>query len=406
MGPGFASVEKEMSDSRPAALARNFSAGPGALPKSVLEEAQRAVVELPGTGVSILGLSHRSKLFRRMLDEAEERIVRLTNLPKNFRVLFLQGGGTLQFSMVPMALLPKGAVADYVVGGYWTKKAVGAARLHGDVRVAWNGEGEGFRRLPRRGETLGDGKAAYLHYASNETVEGLQFRAPPRTSSPLVCDASSDFLSAPLDMSNVTLLYAHAQKNIGPAGVTIVLVSDDALAQSPSGLPPVLDYKAHAGARSLLHTPPVFSIYVVLLSLRWLENDVGGLANMGRINAEKARIVRGALARSASFYEQDVEAGFESDMNVTFRCPTRELDARFVAEAEAAGMVGTEGHRSRGGLRVSLYNGVTLEDARAIATFIEEFAEESAEAGASRSRRESTLWPRRSAEFASCPRTT
>jgi phosphoserine aminotransferase len=357
-------------------LARNFSAGPGALPRAVLEEAQRAVIELPGTGVSILGLSHRSRLFRELLDEAEERLRRLAALPEDYRVLFLQGGGTLQFSMVPMAMLPAGATADYVVGGYWTRKAVAAARHHGNVRVVWDGERCGFRRLPQASEDLGGADATYLHYASNETVEGLQFRAPPRSAAPLVCDASSDFLAAPLDVKPLSLVYAHAQKNVGPAGVTIVLVRDEVLARRPKGLPPVLDYRAHAEARSLLHTPPVFSIYVVLLSLRWLEAEIGGLAAMARINAEKARCVRGALKENSHFYRQDVETGFESDMNVTFRCPSNELDALFVGRAERAGLVGTEGHRSRGGLRISLYNGVTLEDARIMASFLAEFAHE------------------------------
>ena len=355
---------------------RNFSAGPGALPRAVLEEAQQAVSELPGTGVSILGLSHRSRLFRNMLDETEERMRRLVGLPRDYQVLFLQGGGTLQFSMVPMAMLPAGAVADYVVGGYWTRKAADAARHHGNVRVAWDGGDCGFRRLPKADEVLGKADAAYLHYASNETVEGLQFRSVPRASVPMVCDASSDFLSAPLDVRKLSLVYAHAQKNIGPAGVTVVLVRDEVLAQRPSGIPPVLDYRAHAEARSLLHTPPVFSIYVVLLSLRWLEAAVGGLAAMGRINTKKADVVRSALRNFTHFYKHDVEAGFESIMNVTFRCPTPKLDALFVARADQAGLLGTEGHRSRGGLRISLYNGVTLDDAHAAAAFLEEFAHE------------------------------
>jgi len=355
---------------------RNFSGGPGALPREVLLEAQRAVVALPGTGLSILGLSHRSRLFGEMLDEARERIGRLLDLPRGYQVLFLQGGGTLQFSMVPMAMLRPGDAADYLVGGHWSHKALAAARHHGQVRVAWDGSRDGFRRLPGPGDLVGDPDAAYLHFVSNETVEGLQFRWLPCTSLPLVCDASSDFLSKPLDMRPLSLLYAHAQKNLGPAGVTIVVVRDEVLAGRPTGLPPVLDYAAHAEAGSLLHTPPVFAIYVTLLSLRWLEDQVGGLARMASINSEKACVVRDALGAVGSFYRHDVEPGFESDMNVTFRCPTPELDAQFVEAAERAGLVGTEGHRSRGGLRISLYNGVTLEDARAAAAFLGEFAHE------------------------------
>ncbi len=356
------------------ALARNFSGGPGALPRRVLEQAQEAVLELPNTGVSILGLSHRSERFRAILDEAEERVRRLAHLPKTHHVLFLQGGGTLQFSMIPLTMLPPKRSADYLVTGYWSKKSVEAARYHGQVRVAWNGEPDGFRCLPGQDAPLGASDAAYLHYVSNETVDGLQFPAVPSSPAPIVCDASSDFLSRPCDMSRVSLLYAHAQKNLGPAGVTIVLVDEQVLAHRPSGLPPILDYRAHADARSLLHTPAVFSCYVVLLSLRWLEDDMGGLVNMGRINHEKAAMVREALRLAAPFYTSSVEPACASDMNVVFRCPTPALDARFVEHADSAGLVGTKGHRSRGGLRISLYNGVTLEDARAMAQFLLEFA--------------------------------
>ena len=353
---------------------RNFSGGPGALPKAVLRAAQEAVAEMPGTGISVLGLSHRSHLFRDIVDEAEARLRRLIALPPNYRVLFVQGGGTLQFSMIPMAMLPPGQTANYVVGGYWSAKAADAARHHGHVRIVWDGSIHGFERLPAADENLGDPEAAYTHYVSNETVEGLQFRWVPRTPEPRVCDASSDFLSKPFDATPMSLVYAHAQKNIGPAGVTIVVVRDEVLERIPAGLAPVLDYAAHARAKSLLHTPPVFAIYVVLLSLRWIEDDVGGLEAVGRITAEKAQIVREALKASHPFYRSAVRAGFESDMNVTFRCPTAEIDARFVDRAKLAGLVGTEGHRSRGGIRISLYNGVTLDDARAAAAFLNEFA--------------------------------
>ncbi len=311
---------------------RNFSGGPGDLPRSVLLAAQQAVVALPGTAISVLGLSHRSRLFGDILGEAQERLRRLLGLPPSYHVLFLPGGGTLQFSMLPMAMLPTGGVADYVVSGYWSRKAVEAAGHHGNVRVAWDGARHGYRELPAPGEELG-------------RPEGLQFRWVPRASAPRVCDASSNFLSKPFDASPLSLVYAHAQKNVGPAGVTIVLVRDDVLVRRPAGLAPVLDYAAHAEAGSLLHTPPVFAIYVVLLSLRWLEDEVGGLAPMGKVNAEKARIVRDALSASHPFYRHEVQSGFESDMNVTFRCPTAELDACFVTRAVHAGLVGTEGHR-------------------------------------------------------------
>ena len=355
-------------------LSRNFSAGPGALPLTVLQQAQQAVLELPGTGISILGLSHRSTRFRAMLEEAEERLRRLLQLPPSYRVLFLQGGGTLQFSMVPLSLLQKGSVADYVVSGYWSRKAIEAARYHGEVRSAWSGAASGYRHLPRSDERVGNDDAAYLHYVSNETVEGLQFRYLPVTAAPLVCDMSSDFLSRPLDVQRFSLVYAHAQKNFGPAGVTVALVKEEVLAKAPRGLPPILDYRAHVEAGSLLHTPPVFAIYVVLLVLRWLEDEVGGLPQMAKATAEKSAQVYAALDDSNGFYRAHPEPTWRSEMNVAFRCPTPELEARFLADAAAAGMIGMEGHRSVGGLRVSLYNGVTREDARVAATFMREFA--------------------------------
>lgn len=357
-------------------FSRNFSAGPGALPRSVLVQAQQAVLELPGAGVSILGLSHRTPRFRELLDEAEERLRALLAVPRDYQVLFLQGGGTLQFSMVPLALLPPGRVADYIVGGYWSRRAVETAQCHGQIRVAWDGAADGYTRLPDAAEPLGRGDAAYLHYVSNETVEGLQFRGLPRSAAPLVCDMSSDFLSRPFDVRPYQVVYAHAQKNIGPAGVTIALVHEEVLARAPAGLPPLLDYRAHAEARSILHTPPVFSIYVVLLVLRWLAEEVGGLAEMGRINAEKSRIIYEALAAAGGFYRLHAQPGFRSDMNVTFRCPSAELDQRFCARAQQAGLIGAEGHRSLGGLRISLYDGVTIEDAQAMAAFLQEFAQD------------------------------
>jgi phosphoserine aminotransferase len=279
--------------------------------------------------------------------------------------------------MIPMTLLSPGRTADYVVSGYWSQKAVEAARFHGDVRVAWDGADGGFNALPGPGEPLGRDDSAYLHYVSNETAEGLQFRWLPRTQAPLACDMSSDFLSRPMDLSPFALVYAHAQKNFGTAGVTIVLVRDDVVERSRAArLPPILSYAAHADARSILHTPPVFAIYVVLLMLRWLMDDVGGLEAMGRLSAEKARVVRGALAENRHFYREDARPGFASEMNIAFRCPSPALDARFVERAESAGLIGTEGHRSRGGLRISLYNGVTLDDARAAAELLREFARE------------------------------
>jgi phosphoserine aminotransferase len=276
--------------------------------------------------------------------------------------------------MVPMAMLGSGGVADYIVSGYWSRKAAEAARHHGSVRVAWDGGPSGFGRLPAPRDWGANPEAAYAFYVSNETVEGLQFRARPETAAPLVCDMSSDFLSRPVDVRPYSVIFAHAQKNLGPAGVTVVLVRDEVAARAPSGLPPILDYRAHIEARSILHTPPVFAIYVVLLTLRWLEGRIGGLEAMASLNAAKARAVRDALRACAPFYRSDVRPEFESDVNVAFRCPTPDLDRAFVARAEDEGLVGTEGHRSRGGLRISLFNAVTRDDADAAARFLRAFA--------------------------------
>lgn len=355
-------------------IIRNFSAGPGALPKKVLHEAHQAVLELPGVGLSILELNHRSPAFRSLLDEAEQRLRRLLEIPNDYRVLFLQGGATLQFSMVPMAMLARGATAEYVVGGYWSRKATEAARHHGSVRVVWDGQAHGFRRLPSPGELITSSNAAYVHYVSNETVEGLQFKSPPSTRAALVSDMSSDLLSRPCEVRPHSVIYAHAQKNLGTAGVTLVIAHDDVLHRMPPGLPPILDYRAHAEAHSILHTPPVFAIYVLLLTLRWLEDDIGGMAAMARINAEKARVVREALDDCRHFYHRDTQPDFESDVNMAFRCPRLELDRAFLTRAADAGLVGLEGHRSRGGLRISLFNGVSLEDARTVAAFVRDFA--------------------------------
>ncbi len=355
--------------------ALNFSGGPGALPESVLRQVQQAIVEVPEVGLSVLGISHRSDWFAAVVDELEHNIRTLLGVGENYHVLLLQGGATQQFSMVPMSLLPPdGAPADYLHTGYWSGKVLPAAHREGPIRVAWSGETDGFRHLPSD-ETLALNRSApYLHYVSNETVEGLQFHRVLGHDNVLrVCDMSSDFLSRPVEAERFGLIYAHAQKNVGPAGVTVVVVRDDLIQDAPQGLPDFLDYRSHARAHSILNTPPVFAIYVVLLVTRWLMQDVGGLAAMETINRRKAERLYAVLDESDGFYRGRAAERDRSFMNVAFNLPDKTLEQRFLAEAEAAGLSGLKGHRAIGGMRASLYNAVTLEAVEQLADFMDRF---------------------------------
>ena len=349
-------------------MIRNFSGGPGALPPSVVEGMKAALTEVPGSKVGIMSLSHRSSIFREILDEAEARIRAILRLSSSVRVLFMQGGGSLQFAMIPLNFQKKEDSATAVITGYWSQKFYEAAsKVHFCSR---------FRLLDKLDSSfVGSKNDQYVHYASNETVEGIQFRAPLSANAPLICDMSSDFLTSPFNMSDFALVYAHAQKNLGPSGVTVVLVRDDALERCERWLPPILSYRAHVEARSLLHTPPTVSIYATLLVLRWMEERFqNDLTRVEAFSREKAACVRSAI-HASPFWSTKVPVHLESDMNIAFFSPSSKLDREFVAEAEKRGMIGLEGHRSQGGLRVSLYNGVTLEDAQTVASFIEEFAQ-------------------------------
>lgn len=361
----------------------NFSGGPGALPEVVLQQVQAAIAAVPEVGLSVLGISHRSEWFARVVAEAEANILHLLGLDSGYRVLFLQGGATQQFSMVPMAWLAgRTKAADYLHTGYWSGKALPAARREGPVRVAWSGEMAGFARLPAADELELSPEAPYLHYVSNETVEGLQFhRVPGRDDVPRICDMSSDFLSRPGEFHRFAMIYAHAQKNLGPAGVTIVVLRREMLERARGDLPGFLDYRVQAEANSIYNTPPVFAIYVVLLVSRWLRHDIGGLAAMGRINAAKAARLYAAIDGSDGFYRPWAARADRSCMNVAFNLATPALEARFLHEAAAAGFSGLEGHRSIGGLRASLYNGLTLEAVERLVAFMEAFRRASRGAG-------------------------
>lgn len=353
----------------------NFSGGPGALPESVLSQLAAAMLEVPEAGLSLLGISHRSEWFSTIVAELESNIRHLLAIGEDYHVLFLQGGATQQFSMVPMLLL-RGAAqpAEYLHTGYWSGKAIPEAKREGPVRIAWNGESTGFTRLPTDGELALSRSAPYLHYVSNETVEGLQFhRTLGHDDVPRVCDMSSDFLSRPCEAERFSLIYAHAQKNVGPAGVTIVLVRDELLERPPAEQPPFLDYRTHARAHSNFNTPPVFAIYAVLLVTRWLIGDIGGLAAMDRLNRAKAARLYRMIDNSAGFYRGRAAVPDRSLMNVAFRLPTPELESRFLAESAVAGFSGLAGHRAAGGLRASLYNAVGEEAVETLVDFMAEF---------------------------------
>ena len=353
----------------------NFSGGPGALPESVLLQARDSIIEVPEVGLSILGISHRSAWFAGVVAELENNIRTLLGLSGDYHVLFLQGGGTQQFSMVPATLLRgKSSPAEYLHTGYWSGKSLPDARREGPVRVLWSGEAEGFRRLPGDEELSFSPDAPYLHWVSNETVEGLQFRRVlGREDVPRVCDMSSDFLSFPCEAQRYSLIYAHAQKNIGPAGVTVVIVRDDLLKNATRELPNFFDYRNHIEAHSIYNTPPVFSIYVVLLVTRWLMQEIGGVERMAAINREKAALLYRLLDESDGFYRGKALPRDRSQMNVAFDLESEALDRMFLSESRAAGLSGLEGHRSVGGVRASIYNAVTLAAVETLAEFMDDF---------------------------------
>ncbi len=350
----------------------NFSAGPAVLPVEVLEEAQRDLVALPGVGMSVMEISHRSKAFDDIIKRAEADLRSLGNVPDNYKVLFLQGGASLQFSSVPMNLLGPGASADYIVTGSWSKKALKEAKKVGATRVAASTEEGGFKRVPRQDELQLAADAAYVHMTSNNTIAGTQFHYVPDTGSvPLVSDASSDIFSRPIDVSKFGLIYAGAQKNLGPSGVTLVIVREDLLERSADSLPSMLNYKVHAENGSLYNTPPCFGIYILGLVLRWLVKQ-GGLEAMAKVNERKAGTLYAELDRS-EFWRPHADADSRSRMNVTFRLPSEDLEKLFVKEATAAGLDGLKGHRSVGGLRASIYNAFPESGVEALVQFMREF---------------------------------
>ncbi|HUP39110.1 MAG TPA: 3-phosphoserine/phosphohydroxythreonine transaminase [Vicinamibacterales bacterium] len=350
----------------------NFSAGPAVLPVPVLEQAQRDLVSLPDVGMSILEVSHRSKVFEDVLARAEADIRQLANVPSNYRVLFLQGGASLQFTMVPMNLLAQGATADYVVTGAWSAKAVDEAKKIGNVHVAGTTKSEQFTRIPRADEIVLTPGAAYVHMTSNNTIYGTEWKSLPEVGDlPLVSDTSSDMFSRPIDVARHGLIYAGAQKNMGPAGVTVVIVREDLLARSVASLPVMLSYAVHAENGSMYNTPPVFAIYILGLVTRWLI-DQGGLTEIADVNGRKAGKLYAEIDRTG-FYRGTAQKESRSLMNVTFRLPSEDLETQFIKEAGKAGLDGLKGHRSVGGIRASIYNAFPEKGIDVLTDFMKEF---------------------------------
>jgi phosphoserine aminotransferase len=350
----------------------NFSAGPAVLPMPVLEEAQRDLITLPGVGMSILEISHRSPAFDEIIQGAEADFRALARIPDNYHVLFLQGGASTQFSMVPMNLLPANGTADYIVTGTWSKKAVKEAKKVGGVNVAATTEAENFNRIPRQDELKLTPGAAYVHYTSNNTIFGTEWKAEPEVGGvPLVCDASSDIFSRPIDVGRYGLIYAGAQKNLGPSGVTVVVIREDLAKLGAESLPTMLNYATHVAENSLYNTPPVFGIYILRLVLKWLIGN-GGLEGMAEINERKAGKLYAEIDRTG-YYRGHAAPDSRSQMNVTFRLPSEDLEKKFAKEATAAGFDGLKGHRSVGGLRASIYNAFPEEGVDALIEFMREF---------------------------------
>jgi phosphoserine aminotransferase len=351
----------------------NFSAGPAVLPLPVLEEAQRDLVALPGVGMSVTEISHRSKTFEGLLNGAIDDIRSLAGVPPTYRILMLQGGASLQFSMVPMNLLGDRATADYVDTGSWAEKAAQEARKIGPVNVTGSTRAQRYSRIPSPGELTLTPGGAYVHITTNNTIEGTQWKSLPDIGdAPLVADASSDIFSGPIDVGRFGLIYAGAQKNLGPSGVTLVLVREDLLARSSDALPTMLNYRVMAENNSLYNTPNTFGVYILGLTIKWLKT-MGGLEGIAARNARKAARLYAEIDRS-DFYRGTAERDSRSLMNVTFRLPSEELERRFDKEATAAGLDGLKGHRSVGGMRASIYNAFPEEGVDALVEFMREFA--------------------------------
>jgi len=354
---------------------RNYYAGPAALPLEALEIARDELLDFQGGGVSVMETSHRSKEYDQVHNESISLIRELMGLPDNYQVLFLQGGASMQFAMVPMNLLGPDQSADYILTGSWSKKAVKEAKIIAQANIAATTEKDGvFTSVPKQSELNLDPKAVYCHITSNNTIFGTQWHQFPETGSvPLVADMSSDILSRKIDPSPFGIIYAGAQKNLGPSGVAVVIIRDDMLAKCREGLPTMLSYKTHADKNSLFNTPPSFSIYMVNKVLNWIKGR-GGIEAVEKENIEKGTLIYEAIDGSGGFYKNSIAKENRSLMNVVFRLPSEELEKKFVAEGLQAGFLGLKGHRSIGGIRVSIYNANQLDSVKEVVSFMKEFA--------------------------------
>tara|TARA_R110002126_G_scaffold288548_1_gene442382 strand:+ start:7379 stop:8458 length:1080 start_codon:yes stop_codon:yes gene_type:complete len=349
----------------------NFSAGPAALPLEVLEQAQKEFTNYQGTGSSIMEMSHRGPEYTKVDADATSSLKRILGLGDDFEVVFLQGGASLQFLQVAMNFLGEGETADYINTGAWSQKAIKEAKAFGTVNTAYSSEVSNFNRVPASNELSLTENANYVHFTSNNTIFGTQFPTEPETNGvPLICDASSDFLSRPIDIQKYGLIYAGAQKNLGPSGVAVVIIKKDFLAKiKKTNIPTILDYRTHVA--KMFHTPPTFTIYLVSLVLKWLE-EKGGLPYFEKLNTQKAELLYGTID-SDDFYRGTAELDSRSKMNVTFRLPSEELEQTFLKEAKAHDLVALKGHRSVGGIRASIYNACELSSVEALVDFMKDF---------------------------------
>lgn len=355
----------------------NFSAGPAVLPRPVLEKAREELLDLGGIGMSVMEISHRSKHFEPILAAAEQGIRDLLNVPASYRVLFLQGGASLQFSMIPINFLASGETADYVITGAWGKKALKEAKRCGNANVVFTSAENGFKSVPTQDELSFTPGAKYVHYTSNETIEGVEFKYDVDGGGvPVVCDASSNILSKPIDVEKHALIYAGAQKNIGPSGVTLVIIRDDLIARVPENQHSMLDYRQLAENDSMLNTPNTWGIYIISLVCDWLRGQ-GGVAAMEKLNEEKAAILYDAIDSSDGYYTGHADRNARSLMNVTFRLPSEDLEKKFCSDATAVGLDGLKGHRSVGGVRASIYNAFPRTGVERLVEFMSDFARDS-----------------------------
>ena len=353
----------------------NFSAGPAILPTEVLEKAQSELLSLNGIGMSVMEISHRSKHFEPILESAKQGIRDLLNVPNNYQILFLQGGASLQFSMIPQNFLPQDKSADYVVTGAWGEKAVKEAKKFGNVNVIFSSKESGYKSIPQQADLRFSENAEYIHYCSNETIDGVEFKYDlDGGNTPVICDASSNILSKPIDVSKYALIYGGAQKNIGPSGVTLVIIRDDLIEKVPENLPAILDYHNFANNASMPNTPNTWGIYLISLVCDWLKAK-DSLEGMAKTNKAKAKILYDAIDSSDGYFQGHAEKDARSLMNITFRLPSEELEKKFISEATEQGLDGLKGHRSVGGIRASIYNAFPIEGVERLVEFMQDFAE-------------------------------